>query len=142
MKTVDLCGACAAKLGKAYSVRRQERLEVLQMDEETIYGVRCAITQERFPGGERDVYRFAAPGWPECCVTGRKAAMRTIRGRLDPAVRNTLGIDRVIQAQKEAEAALSAQPCASEDCPYQTDGDYPAADGCGGFVAEGGGGDG
>lgn len=42
--------------------------------------------------GKHSVYRFTVPSWPECKVTGKRAAKRVINGRLDPAVRNTLGI--------------------------------------------------
>ena len=38
-------------------------------------------------------YTFTVPGFPEYTVYGIKAARRVIRGRLDPAVRRTLGID-------------------------------------------------
>ncbi len=62
-------------------------------------GVPCVITRESFPDGKHDVYRFTVPGWPECVVTGRRAARRVISGRLDPAVRNTLGIDEAAQEE-------------------------------------------
>lgn len=56
-------------------------------------GIECRVRSEKFPDGKwRDVYRFTVPGWSECKVTGLRAAKRVIRGRLDPAVRNTLGI--------------------------------------------------
>ena len=61
---------------------------------EWIYGIPCEVTSERFPDGKHNVYRFTVPGWPECAVTGRRAAKRVINGRLDAAVRNTLEIDR------------------------------------------------
>ena len=50
-----------------------------------IYGVVCHI--------EKGYYRFTVPGWEECTVYGKKAAERTIRGRLNAAVRNTMEID-------------------------------------------------
>lgn len=59
---------------------------------ERIYGIDCDVTQEQLPDGKHPVYRFTVPGWPECKVTGKRAAKRVIHGRLDPAVRNTLGI--------------------------------------------------
>ena len=59
---------------------------------ERIYGIDCDVTQEKFPDGKHSVYRFTVPGWPECKATGKRAAKRVIHGRLDPAVRNTLGI--------------------------------------------------
>ena len=62
---------------------------------ERIYGIDCEVTQEQFPDGKHSVYRFTVPGWPECAITGRRAAKRVIHGRLDAAVRNTLGIDRL-----------------------------------------------
>lgn len=61
---------------------------------ERIDGIDCEVTQEQFPDGKQSVYRFTVPGLPECAVTGRRAAKRVIHGRLDAAVRNTLGIDR------------------------------------------------
>lgn len=61
---------------------------------ERIYGIDCEVTQDKFPDGKHSVYRFTVPGWPECVVTGRRAAKRVISGRLDAAVRNTMGIDR------------------------------------------------
>ena len=60
--------------------------------EETIEGIKC-IVERRVYHDVLDVYTFTVPGWPECSVSGRAAARRTIRGRLDFAVRNTLGID-------------------------------------------------
>jgi hypothetical protein len=52
------------------------------------------VRREKFPDGRyRDVYRFTVPGWPECSTTGIRSAKRMIHGRLDPAVRNTLGIE-------------------------------------------------
>ena len=59
---------------------------------ECIYGIDCEVTREQFPDGKHIVYRFTVPGWPECVVTGRRATKRVISGRLDAAVRNTLGI--------------------------------------------------
>ena len=45
--------------------------------EEIISGIRCMVHKQKFPDGKyRNVYRFK----------------RVIRGRLDPVVRNTLGI--------------------------------------------------
>lgn len=49
-----------------------------------IMGVTCYV--------EKGYYRFIVPGWPECIVYGKKEAERTIRGRLDAAVRNTMEI--------------------------------------------------
>jgi hypothetical protein len=60
---------------------------------ERIYGIDCEVTQEQFFDGKHSVYRFAVPGWPECTITGVRAAKRVIHGQLDAAVRNTLGID-------------------------------------------------
>lgn len=61
--------------------------------EEIISGIRCMVHREKFPDGKyRDMYRFTVPGWDECTATGIKAAKRVIHGRLDPVVRNTLGI--------------------------------------------------
>lgn len=67
---------------------------------EVIMGIPCKVTREQFPDGRHDVYTFTVDGWPECTVTGRRTAKRVIRARLDPAVRNTLGID-VIRKNKE-----------------------------------------
>lgn len=61
--------------------------------EQIIMGIRCEVMQEDFPDGKRDVYTFTVPGWEKCSVTGRQAAKRVIRGRLDPAVRRIQGID-------------------------------------------------
>jgi hypothetical protein len=60
---------------------------------EVIYGVRCDVRLTEFSGKRCEIYTFTVPGWRECSVTGRRAAQRVIRGRLDPAVRNTLRID-------------------------------------------------
>lgn len=60
--------------------------------EETIDGIKCTVERKVYHD-VLDVYTFTVPGWPECSVSGRRAARRTIRGRLDFAVRNTLGID-------------------------------------------------
>ena len=49
-----------------------------------IMGVECFV--------EKGYFRFTVPGWEECTVYSKKAAERTIRGRLDMAVRNTMGI--------------------------------------------------
>ena len=48
-------------------------------------------------------YTFTIPGWDECTVYGIKAARRVIRGRLDPAVRRTLGIDESEVIQRNGE---------------------------------------
>ena len=48
-------------------------------------------------------YPFTVPGWDECTVYGIKAARRVIRGRLDPAVRRTLGIDESEVIQRNGE---------------------------------------
>lgn len=61
---------------------------------EYVYGVPCCVQKEKFPDGYHDVYTFTVDGWDECSVTGLRAAKRTIHGRLDTAVRNTLGIDK------------------------------------------------
>lgn len=61
------------------------------------------VHSEKFLDGKwRDVYRFTVPGWEECTVTGLRATKRVIRGRLDPAVRNTLGIGEQIRSAKAA----------------------------------------
>lgn len=61
---------------------------------EVVLGIQCMVRREKFPDGRyRDVYRFTVPGWPECSTTGIRSAKRMIHGRLDPAVRNTLGIE-------------------------------------------------
>ena len=54
---------------------------------ETIYGVRCRCRKT----GRCTEYTFAVPGWAEVTVTGRQSAKRTIGGRLNPAVVNTMG---------------------------------------------------
>lgn len=60
---------------------------------EVVLGIRCMVHREKFPDRRyRDVYRFTVPGWPECSTTGIRAAKRVIQGRLNPVVRNTLGI--------------------------------------------------
>lgn len=75
-------------------------------------GISCVVTQENFADGKHDVYRFTVPGWPECAVTGRRTARRVIRGRLDPAVRNTMGIDA---AQREEGQDTKAASSAAQD---------------------------
>lgn len=62
------------------------------MTKETIYGITCDVEMQTFPDSRHPVYTFTVPGWEKCSVTGIDLAKRTIRGRLDPAVRNTLGI--------------------------------------------------
>ena len=60
-----------------------------------IFGIPCEVILWRHSGSKgrfRKAYRFAVPGWETCTVTGKAAAERTIRGRLDAAVRNTLNI--------------------------------------------------
>ena len=65
----------------------------------------CERTLEVFPDGKKaPVYRFTVPGWKECCVTGLRAAKRVIRGRQDPAVRRTLGIDEYPDKQEQEES--------------------------------------
>lgn len=67
---------------------------------ETISGVVCAVVKERFTDVETGkpltawstAYRFTVPGWDECTINGKRAAERVINGRLNAAVRNTLGI--------------------------------------------------
>ncbi len=62
---------------------------------ETILGIQC---EKRFVicgDGRKDVeLTFTVPGWEKCTVLGYRAAKRCIKGRLDAAVRNTLGIDK------------------------------------------------
>ena len=50
-----------------------------------ILGVLCSV--------EKGYYTFTVPGGAECTVYGKKSAQRTIRGRLDASVRNTMGED-------------------------------------------------
>lgn len=65
-----------------------------------ILGVDCAVVKNRFVHAETGkplgswftAYRFTVPGFEECTIAGKKAATRVINGRLDAAVRNTLGI--------------------------------------------------
>ena len=52
---------------------------------ETIMGIICQRKGK--------VYTFPFPGWSECSIYGLRDTKRVIHGRLDPAVRNTLGID-------------------------------------------------
>lgn len=59
-----------------------------------VMGIECTVSQEGFPDGRKDVYTFTVPGWEECSIVGLREAKRVIRGRLDAAVRNTLGLDR------------------------------------------------
>ena len=61
--------------------------------EQILLGIKCEVTEEMFPDGKHEVYTFTVPGWERCSVTGRRAAKRVIRGRLDAAVRNTLKLD-------------------------------------------------
>ena len=70
---------------------------------ERIYGIDCEVTQEKFQDGKHSVYRFTVPGWQECVVTGRRAAKRVINGRLDAAVRNTLGIKWAPEGEPDGE---------------------------------------
>lgn len=61
---------------------------------EYVCGIKCIVKRERcFDGIRRDAYTFTVPGWEECTVVGIRAARRTINGRLDAAVRNTMGMD-------------------------------------------------
>ena len=61
---------------------------------EYVCGVPCTVKKKKFADGYHDVYTFTVDGWGECSVTGLRAAKRTIQGRMDAAVRNTLGIDK------------------------------------------------
>ena len=68
-----------------------------------IYGIECTV--------EKGYYTFTVPGWEEATVYGKKAAERTIRGRLDAAVRNTLGIDKTtVVSEKEEAPAEQERP--------------------------------
>lgn len=59
-----------------------------------IDGVKCAVHHEKGWNGKYvNRYTFTVPGWEECTVTGIESARRTIRGRWNTAVRNTLGIN-------------------------------------------------
>ncbi len=58
-----------------------------------IMGIECFVSREDFPDGKHDVYTFAVPGWEKCSIVGLRATKRAIKGRLDPAVRNTMEID-------------------------------------------------
>lgn len=60
-----------------------------------IYGVPCEKIKWRWAGSKsrfRIAFRFTVPGWTECTIDGVEAAERVIRGRLNAAVRNTMGI--------------------------------------------------
>ena len=60
-----------------------------------IAGVACEIVKWRWAGSKgryNKAYRFTVPGWPECTISGKAAAERVILGRLNSAVRNTMGI--------------------------------------------------
>ena len=62
---------------------------------EMVMGIPCEIIKWRWAGSKSRysiAYRFTVPGWDECTVSGVAAAERVIRGRLDAAVRNTMGI--------------------------------------------------
>ena len=61
---------------------------------EYVCGVPCSVRKEKFADRYHDVYTFTVDGWGECSVTGLRATKRTIQGRMDTAVRNTLGIDK------------------------------------------------
>lgn len=62
--------------------------------DQIILGITCDVKKEAFPDGKRrEVYTFTVPGWEPCSVTGRQAAKRVIRARLDPAVRRIQGIE-------------------------------------------------
>lgn len=56
---------------------------------EKVYGIDCRVRQE----GKLTFYTFTVPGWAEVTVTGLASAKRTIRGRTDPAVINTMGAE-------------------------------------------------
>lgn len=64
--------------------------------EEEVYicGIKCLVKKEQFPDGEHSTYTFTVDGWKECTVVGLRAAKRVISGRLNPAVRRTLGLDK------------------------------------------------
>lgn len=56
---------------------------------EKIYGIECRVVKE----GKQTAYTFTVPGWAEVTVTGLANAKRTIRGRTNPAVINTMGAE-------------------------------------------------
>ena len=69
--------------------------EIITGESVLIYGIPCDVVKWRFKGkkGRYNIaYRFTVPGWDECTITGINAAKRVIDGRLNAAVRNTLGI--------------------------------------------------
>ena len=74
-----------------------QNLEVIETNEiRYVDGIRCEIILWRFTakkGKYHTAYRFTVPGWDSCKITDLRETRRVIRGRLDPAVRNTLGID-------------------------------------------------
>lgn len=60
-----------------------------------ILGIPCEVILWRHSGSKgrfRKAYKFTVPGWEPCTVTSEAAAERTIRGRMDAAVRNTMNI--------------------------------------------------
>lgn len=61
---------------------------------ERIFGIDCIVEKVRDGDGRTcEQFTFTVPGWEQCSIIGRRNAKRVIDGRLDTAVRNTLGID-------------------------------------------------
>ena len=60
-----------------------------------VLGVPCKVWKIKDGAGKNAfAYRFTVPGWDECTTTGLRETKRVISARLDPAVRNTLGLDK------------------------------------------------
>ena len=82
------------KQGRVYgAVRETGKTQMVE-------GILCDVVKMHFPANDSgdkwrwfDAYRFTAPGWDECTIVGLAATKRTIRGRTDPAVLNTMGIN-------------------------------------------------
>lgn len=60
-----------------------------------VLGVPCKVWKIKDGAGKNTfAYRFTVPGWEECTTTGLRETKRVISARLDPAVRNALGLDK------------------------------------------------
>lgn len=59
-----------------------------------VYGIKCTVKKAKcLDGIKRDEYTFTVPGWEQCSIIGLNATKRVINGRLNAAVRNTMGMD-------------------------------------------------
>lgn len=58
-----------------------------------VLGVPCKMWKVKDLDGKRNfAFRFTVPGWEECTTTGLRDTKKVISARLNPVVRNTLGM--------------------------------------------------